>query len=63
MGSWLEGATGGRYPAFLGALTTAPLMTTGAKSGQPREQQVNYFHDGADAGVIASNYGGAKHPG
>ena len=31
---WLYRATGGRYPAFLGALSTAPLMTTGAKSGQ-----------------------------
>jgi deazaflavin-dependent oxidoreductase (nitroreductase family) len=60
---WLYRATGGRYPAFLGALSTAPLMTTGAKSGQPREHQVNYFHDGADAIVIASNYGGSKHPG
>jgi deazaflavin-dependent oxidoreductase (nitroreductase family) len=60
---WLYRATGGRYPAFLGALSTAPLMTTGAKSGQPREHQVNYFHDGTDAIVIASNYGEPKHPG
>ncbi|HXY62963.1 MAG TPA: nitroreductase/quinone reductase family protein [Mycobacterium sp.] len=59
---WLYRATGGRYPALLGVLSTAPLMTTGAKSGQPREHQVNYFHDGADAIVIASNYGGPKHP-
>ena len=36
---WLYRATGGRYPAFLGALATAPLMTTGAKSGQPRLNQ------------------------
>jgi hypothetical protein len=54
--------TGGRYPAFLGALCTVPLLTTGANSGQPREHQVNYFHDGTDAIVIASNYGGPKHP-
>ena len=60
---WLYRATGGRYPAFLGVLATAPLMTTGAKSGQPREHQVNYFHDGTDAIVIASNYGGPMHPG
>ena len=37
--------------------------STGAKSGQPREHQVNYFHDGTDAIVIASNYGGPKQPG
>ena len=54
--------TGGRYPAMLGVLTTAPLMTTGAESDQPRETQINYFHDGSDVIVIASNYGGPKHP-
>jgi deazaflavin-dependent oxidoreductase (nitroreductase family) len=59
---WLYRATGGRYPAMLGVLTTAPLMTTGAKSDQPRETQTNYFHDGSDVIVIASNYGGPKHP-
>jgi deazaflavin-dependent oxidoreductase (nitroreductase family) len=37
-------------------------MTTGAKSGQPREHQITYFHDGSDAIVVASNYGGPKHP-
>lgn len=59
---WLYRATGGRYPAMLGVLTTAPLVTTGAKSGQRREHQINYFHDGSDPIVTASNYGGAKHP-
>jgi deazaflavin-dependent oxidoreductase (nitroreductase family) len=37
-------------------------MTTGAKSGQPREVQLTYFHDGPDPILIASNYGGPKHP-
>ena len=37
-------------------------MTTGAKSGQPREHQITYLHDGRDAVAIASNYGGPKHP-
>ena len=37
-------------------------MTTGAKSGQPREVQLTYFHDGSDPILIASNYGGPKHP-
>jgi hypothetical protein len=37
---WLYRATGGRYPWILGGVSTAPLMTTGAKSGQPREHQI-----------------------
>jgi deazaflavin-dependent oxidoreductase (nitroreductase family) len=59
---WLYRATGGRYPSILGGPSTAPLMTTGAKSGQPREHQITYFHDGPDPIVTASNYGGPKHP-
>ena len=59
---WLYRATGGRYPAILGGPCTAPLMTTGAKSGQRREHQITYFHDGRDPIVTASNYGGAKNP-
>ncbi len=59
---WLYRASGGRYPAIFGGPSTAPLMTTGAKSGQPREHQITYFHDGPDPIVIASNYGGPKHP-
>ena len=38
---WLYRATGGRSPAMLGVLTTAPLVTTGAKLGQRREHQIN----------------------
>ena len=37
-------------------------MTTGAKTGQPREVQLAYFHDGSDPILIASNYGGTKTP-
>ncbi|TPG31649.1 nitroreductase/quinone reductase family protein [Mycolicibacterium hodleri] len=59
---WLYRKTGGRYPSILGGVSTAPLMTTGAKSGQPREHQITYFHDGQEAIAIASNYGGPKHP-
>ena len=59
---WLYRATGGRWPSILGGVSTAPLMTTGAKSGQPREHQITYFHDGPDPIVTASNYGGPKHP-
>ena len=59
---WLYRATGGRYPSILGSIAGAPLMTTGAKSGRPREVQVAYFHDGPDPILIASNGGGPKHP-
>jgi deazaflavin-dependent oxidoreductase (nitroreductase family) len=59
---WLYRATGGRYPSILGSIATAPLMTTGAKSGQPRESQLAYFHDGPDPILIASYGGGPKNP-
>jgi deazaflavin-dependent oxidoreductase (nitroreductase family) len=59
---WLYRATGGRFATSFGTVVTAPLKTTGAKSGQPREVQITYFHDGPDAIAVASNYGGAKHP-
>ena len=38
--------TGGRVN--MGPIVNAPLRTTGAKSGQPREVQLTYFHDGSD---------------
>jgi deazaflavin-dependent oxidoreductase (nitroreductase family) len=59
---WLYRKTGGRYPSILGGASTAPLMTTGAKTGQPREHQITYFHDGQDVIAIGSNYGGPKNP-
>lgn len=59
---WLYRATGGRYPAILGGPSAAPLVSTGAKSGQRREHQLTYFHDGRDPILIASNSGGPKHP-
>lgn len=52
--------TGGRVN--MGAIITAPLISTGAKSGEPREVQLTYFHDGPDVILLASNYGGSKHP-
>ena len=38
------------------------MTTTGAKSGEPRTAAVLYFHDGDDVILIASNYGGTRHP-
>ncbi len=54
--------TGGRL-RLVGPLPTAVLSTTGAKSGQLRENPVVYFHDGTDVILIASSFGRDKHPG
>ena len=54
--------TGGRV-RLVGALPTATLATTGAKSGQRRENPVVYFHDGQDVVLVASSFGRDKHPG
>jgi deazaflavin-dependent oxidoreductase (nitroreductase family) len=59
---WLFRATGGRYPSIMGGMSTAPLISTGAKTGMPREHQLTYFHDKTDPILIASNAGGVKHP-
>lgn len=59
---WLYRVTGGRYPAILGGTTTAPLISLGAKSFQPRVCQLAYLHDGADPILIASNYAKTHHP-
>jgi deazaflavin-dependent oxidoreductase (nitroreductase family) len=56
---WVSRLTNGRG---LGPVVNAPLITTGAKSGQPRQVQLTYFHDGPDPILIASNYAGPKHP-
>jgi deazaflavin-dependent oxidoreductase (nitroreductase family) len=60
---WLHRATGGRYPWILGGPATAPLISTGAKSGQPRVRQLTYFHDGPDPILLASNSAKPNHPG
>ncbi len=52
--------TGGRVN--MGAIINAPLIATGAKSGESREVQLTYFHDGHDVILLASNYGGSNHP-
>lgn len=54
--------TGGRV-RLVGTLPTALLGTIGAKSGQPRENPVLYFHDGDDVILTASSFGREKHPG
>lgn len=56
---WVSRLTNGRG---FGPVVNAPLVTTGAKSGQRRQVQLTYFHDGPDPILIASNYGGPNHP-
>ena len=37
---WLYRTTRGRYPKIMGGTLTAPLVSTGAKSGLPRTHQL-----------------------
>jgi deazaflavin-dependent oxidoreductase (nitroreductase family) len=56
--------TGGRS-SFAGIATGVPavmLTTTGAKSGEPRTVAVYGIPHRDGLGLIASNFGGAKHP-
>lgn len=59
---WLGRVTNGRVSWGMFNVPSATLTTTGAKSGRPRQTQLAYFHDGNDVIVVASNYGGDKHP-
>ena len=45
-----------------GPLATAVLETTGAKSGEPRQNAVLYFHDGQHPVIVASMFGLANNP-
>jgi deazaflavin-dependent oxidoreductase (nitroreductase family) len=54
---WTRGRFGGLVP-----MPFASMTTTGARSGQPRTAAVLYFNDGDDVILIASNYGGTRHP-
>ena len=48
-----------------GPFAASPLLlltTIGAKSGQARTTPLRYFRDGEQLLVLASNYGGPKHP-
>lgn len=55
-------ATRGHVTLAFGALPMVVLTSTGARSGQQRETPLGYFTDGDDVIVIASNYGGTRHP-
>jgi deazaflavin-dependent oxidoreductase (nitroreductase family) len=57
-------ATGGRrsFAAIATGIPTVILTTTGAKSGQPRTVAVYGIPHPDGLALIASNWGGAKHP-
>jgi deazaflavin-dependent oxidoreductase (nitroreductase family) len=59
---WLGRIGSGRMSLGMFNVPSATLRATGAKSGELRAAQVAYFHDGRDVIVLASNYGGARHP-
>jgi deazaflavin-dependent oxidoreductase (nitroreductase family) len=54
---WTRGRFGDLVP-----MPFASMTTTGARSGQPRITAVVYFNDGDDLILIASNWGGTRHP-
>jgi deazaflavin-dependent oxidoreductase (nitroreductase family) len=57
-------ATGGKrtFAELLLGVPTVILTTTGAKSGQDRTVAVFGIPHGDGLGLIASNFGGTKHP-
>jgi deazaflavin-dependent oxidoreductase (nitroreductase family) len=55
-------ATGGHVDLAFGVFHIVVLTSIGARSGQRRETPLVYFTDGGDVILIASNYGGARHP-
>jgi deazaflavin-dependent oxidoreductase (nitroreductase family) len=59
---WLLRVTNGRVSWGMFNAPSATLKMTGAKTGQPREAPIAYFHDGRDVILIASNFGGDRHP-
>jgi deazaflavin-dependent oxidoreductase (nitroreductase family) len=60
---WLMRVSNDKMSWGMFAVPSATLCMTGAKSGQPRQAQISYFHDGGDVIAIASNFGGQTHPG
>jgi deazaflavin-dependent oxidoreductase (nitroreductase family) len=61
--TFLLRATGGRAGVTMGAAPVAVLTSLGARSGLRRETPLQYFTDGDDVILAASNFGGGRHPG
>jgi deazaflavin-dependent oxidoreductase (nitroreductase family) len=54
--------TRGRFTFSRIVYPTLLLTTIGAKSGQPRETPLIYFRHGERIVLVASNFGGERHP-
>ena len=55
--------TGGKVMTVsLSKQTGLTLLTVGAKSGEPRQNQVQYVADGSSMLVVGSNWGKPHHP-
>ncbi|SOX56477.1 nitroreductase family deazaflavin-dependent oxidoreductase [Mycobacterium ahvazicum] len=59
---WLMRVSHDKVSWGMFAVPSATLHMTGAKTGQPRQAQISYFHDGRDVIAVASNFGGTTHP-
>jgi deazaflavin-dependent oxidoreductase (nitroreductase family) len=54
--------TGGRLGSRMGGQNVLLLHTTGRKSGKPYTTPINYYLDGENFLVVASNWGQDHHP-
>ncbi len=55
--------SGGFFGGRLGGQEVLLLSTTGRKSGKHYTIPVNYYHDGSNYVLVASNWGKDHHPG
>jgi deazaflavin-dependent oxidoreductase (nitroreductase family) len=56
-------ASRGRISVSMSGAPVALLISTGARSGLERRTPLQYFTDGDDVILAASNFGGGRHPG
>lgn len=59
---WLMRTTGGRIATRVYGFPALLLLTTGAKTGQPRTTPLLYARDGADFLIVGTNFGTEHHP-
>jgi deazaflavin-dependent oxidoreductase (nitroreductase family) len=59
---WLMRVTGGRIATHVYGFPALLLITTGAKSGQPRTSPLLYARDGECFVVVGTNFGTEHHP-
>lgn len=59
---WLSRLSGNRLSWGSLVAPSATLTMSGAKTGESRETQVAYFHQGSDVILVASNFGSDRNP-